>query len=203
MKAGSRTLAVILSVAVKNVHLFRQMQLDSVSDALTGCFNRAHAFATLDSELRRSKRSKRPLSVVMFDIDGFKAINDEFGHVSGDTLLQSIGATLERTLRTSDVKCRYGGDEFLAILPDTPLEGAEQVAEHLRRAIERLEVSSPAHTVSCRISVGVSGATPGETDPIALVTRVDAALYRDKKRLPQGRGSVSRMNEGLEPSHSR
>jgi diguanylate cyclase (GGDEF)-like protein len=187
------TLAVLLSVAVKNVQLFEQMQVNSVSDALTGCFNRAHAFATLDLELRRSKRNTRPLSVVMFDIDGFKAINDEHGHLCGDVLLRAIGDTLGRTLRTSDVKCRYGGDEFLVILPDTPLDGAEQVAEHLRRAIERLEVSSPVRTVSCRISVGVSAATSGETDPIALVARVDTALYTDKKGFPQGLRSIDRL----------
>jgi diguanylate cyclase (GGDEF)-like protein len=174
-------LAALLGIAVQNVHLFEEMQVTSASDSLTGCFNRAHAFATLDNELRRARRTRRPLSIIMLDIDGFKAINDEHGHLCGDRLLEGVGETLRRTLRMSDVKCRYGGDEFLVILPETPLEGAEQVGEHLRRAVEQLTIPGSGGPFSCRVSVGVATAA-GEMDPNALVHRADQALYSDKAR---------------------
>ncbi len=174
------TLAAILSIAAKNVQLFAEMQMTSVSDGLTGCFNRAHAFATLDSEIRRAKRHKRPLSVIMLDVDDFKGINDTQGHLCGDGVLESIGDTLRRTLRSSDVKSRYGGDEFLVILPETPADGAEQVADHLRRAIERAEYAGRTRPFTLTVSVGVATALPNETDALALVGRADAALYRDK-----------------------
>ena len=174
------TLAAILSIAAKNVQLFAEMQMTSVSDGLTGCFNRAHAFATLDSEIRRAKRHKRPLSVIMLDVDDFKGINDTQGHLCGDGVLESIGDTLRRTLRSSDVKSRYGGDEFLVILPETPAEGAEQVADHLRRAIERVEYAGRTRPFTLTVSIGVATVLPNETDALALVGRADAALYRDK-----------------------
>jgi diguanylate cyclase (GGDEF)-like protein len=186
------TLAAILSIAAKNVQLFADMQMTSVSDGLTGCFNRAHAFATLDSEIRRAKRHKRPLSVIMLDVDDFKGINDNHGHLCGDGVLESIGDTLRRTLRSSDVKSRYGGDEFLVILPETPAEGADQVADHLRRAIERVEYAGRTRPFSLRVSIGVATVLPNETDALALVGRADAALYRDKSnrsrtlRIPAG-----------------
>lgn len=180
------TLAAIISIAVKNVQLFAQMQVSSVSDALTGCFNRAHAFATLDNELRRAKRNRRPLSILMIDVDDFKRINDEHGHLCGDAVLESLGETLRRTLRSSDVKCRYGGDEFIIILPETPIDGADQVADHIRRAIERVEHPGRTRSFTIEVSIGVSAAQPGEAEALALVGRADAALYRDKGRKAHG-----------------
>ncbi len=180
------TLAAIISIAVKNVQLFAEMQVSSVSDALTGCFNRAHAFATLDSEMRRAKRNRRPLSIAMLDVDDFKRINDEHGHLCGDAVLESIGETLRRTLRSSDVKCRYGGDEFIIVLPETPIDGADQVADHIRRAIERVEHPGRTRPFTIQVSIGVSAAQPGEADVLALVGRADAALYRDKGRKAHG-----------------
>jgi two-component system cell cycle response regulator len=116
----------------------------------------------------------------MLDVDDFKGINDTQGHLCGDGVLESIGDTLRRTLRSSDVKSRYGGDEFLVILPETPAEGAEQVADHLRRAIERVEYAGRTRPFTLTVSVGVATALPNETDALALVGRADAALYRDK-----------------------
>jgi diguanylate cyclase (GGDEF)-like protein len=176
------TLAAIVSIAVKNVQLFQEMQVTSVSDSLTGCFNRAHALATLESELRRAARTRRPVSVLLLDVDNFKTINDDGGHLCGDMVIRSIGDTLRRTLRSSDVKCRYGGDEFFVILPETPLDGAEQVADHLRRAIERVEHAGRTRLFSIGVSIGVTAILPDETDALAVIARADAALYRDKSR---------------------
>jgi diguanylate cyclase (GGDEF)-like protein len=194
----AEALAALLAIAVQNVHLFEEMQVTSASDSLTGCFNRAHAFATLDNELRRSRRSRRPLSIIMMDIDGFKAINDAHGHLQGDRLLEAVGDTLRRTLRMSDVKCRYGGDEFLIILPETPLEGALQVGEHLRQAVERVEVPGNGGQFSCRVSLGVATAAD-DTDPHGLVHRADLALYEDKARHQTQQAALPALESGDGP----
>jgi diguanylate cyclase (GGDEF)-like protein len=179
------TLAAIMSIAIKNVQLFDQMQVSSVSDTLTGCFNRAHAFATLHSERRRARRNGRDLSIVMIDVDDFKKINDAHGHLQGDAVLASIGETLRRTLRSSDIKRRYGGDEFIVILPETPTDGAVQVVEHLRRAIERVEHPGRTRPFSIGVSLGAASAQSGDADTLALVGRAEAALYRDRSRKTQ------------------
>ena len=112
----------LIAIAVRNVQLFLETREHSLRDSLTNCFNRGHGLETLDGELRRARRSRQPLSILMFDIDRFKTINDELGHLRGDDLLRAVGAQLTRVLRSTDVRCRYGGDEFLIILPDTPLD---------------------------------------------------------------------------------
>jgi diguanylate cyclase (GGDEF)-like protein len=136
----------------------------------------------MEHELRRSRRTKSPLAVLMLDIDGFKKVNDHHGHLTGDRVLEAIGDALRRTLRTTDIKCRYGGDEFFVILPDTLPDAAHHVAEHLRRAIEQLEIVLPNGCMTCGISIGVAAAAPGEVDASAVVQRADEALYRDKVR---------------------
>ena len=175
------TLATVVGIALKNVQLFAEMQTASASDALTGCFNRGYAFQMLDRELRRSKRNGSPLSAVMFDVDGFKQVNDEHGHLTGDRLLEAIGNTLQSSLRATDYKCRYGGDEFLIVLPDTPYDSAVHVADHVRRSLESLEIPLRSDgSLTCRVSLGVAVAAAGELDAMALVQRADDALYRDK-----------------------
>ena len=120
--------AALLAIAIRNNQLIAETRENSIRDGLTGCFNRTYAMEALGAELRRAKRTKRPLAVLMFDIDRFKDVNDELGHLAGDEVLTTVGARLLTMLRASDVKCRYGGDEFLVILPDTDLPGAEHVA---------------------------------------------------------------------------
>ncbi len=173
--------AAMIAIAFKNMQLFVDTREQSVRDGLTGCFNRCHAIDTLDAELRRARRSGAPLSVLMFDVDHFKGINDRFGHLAGDQLLQAIGAQLESMLRRTDVRCRYGGDEFLLILPETPSLGALQVADGLRHSLTglRIPVQGPAPAVT--LSIGVATAMPGETDPQTLIARADAALYQAKR----------------------
>jgi diguanylate cyclase (GGDEF)-like protein len=175
------TAVALLAGALKNAELFHEVHVNSLQDGLTGCFNRTHALDALDGELRRSRRSKRPFSVLMFDIDTFKAINDRYGHLCGDAVLQEMGARMRAALRSSDLKCRYGGDEFLVILPETPLVGARQVADTLRRAIEKEPVAWADGAVAVTASFGVTEIAPGEANPLAIVARTDAALYRSKQ----------------------
>jgi diguanylate cyclase (GGDEF)-like protein len=174
--------AAVIAIGVRNVQLYLDACELSLRDGLTGCFNRGHALQALDSELRRSKRSGHPLSIVMFDLDSFKTVNDQLGHVRGDDLLRQVGALLPRVTRSSDVRCRYGGDEFLIILPDTPLIGAAQVAESLRREITTLESGSGEERIAVTASLGVTAAISGETNVTNFIDRADAALYEAKRQ---------------------
>jgi diguanylate cyclase (GGDEF)-like protein len=124
---------------------------------------------------------RHPVSILMFDIDHFKTINDRLGHLRGDDVLRAVGNMLTRVTRSTDVRCRYGGDEFLVILPGTQLLGAQQVAENLRREIETLAMMAGDQKVAVTASVGVATAAPAETGVTALIERADEALYRAKR----------------------
>ena len=116
----------------------------------------------------------------MLDLDYFKTVNDEHGHLCGDALLTAVGRRMHELLRNSDIKVRYGGEEFLIMLPDTPLAGALHVARVLNRELGRLAVTWKSNAVSRTVSVGVAAAKPGQLDTTDLLGRVDAALYRAK-----------------------
>jgi diguanylate cyclase (GGDEF)-like protein len=171
----------LLAIAIRNVQLLTQTRESSVRDQLTGCFNRAYAIESLGSELQRARRTGRPLSVMMFDVDKLKRVNDEHGHLAGDALLAAVAGQVTATLRASDIKCRWGGDEFLIILPDTPRSGAEHAGASLTREVSTVVVPTAAGAVAPTISVGVAVAENGECDPLALVARADAALYKAKQ----------------------
>jgi diguanylate cyclase (GGDEF)-like protein len=180
-RRGVGAAVALLAIAIRNVQLLTQTRESSVRDQLTGCFNRAYAIETLGSELQRSRRSGRPLSVMMFDVDKLKRVNDDYGHLAGDALLAAIATQVTTTLRASDIKCRWGGDEFLIILPDTPRAGAEHAGGSLTREVSTVVVPTPSGSVSPTISVGVAVAENGECDPLVLVGRADAALYKAKQ----------------------
>ena len=173
--------AGLIAIAVRNVQLFLETQQHSLRDGLTGCLNRSHGVEALASELDRSRRSRQPLSILMFDIDHFKTVNDELGHLRGDDLLRAVGAQLTRVLRSTDVRCRYGGDEFLIILPDTPLIGAQHAAESVRRKMATLAIAAGGRTIPIAVSVGVAAAGPEDLGVATLIERADRALYRAKR----------------------
>jgi diguanylate cyclase (GGDEF)-like protein len=192
------TAAALLAVSLKNAELFLEVKENGARDALTGCYNRRHAIEVIDAELRRARRSQMPLSLLMFDLDHFKQINDRYGHLCGDAVLAAVGARMRAVLRGSDLKCRYGGEEFLVLLPETPLAGAQRVAETLRREIEKAVVPWNEQDIRVTASFGVTVIAPGETDPLAVVARADAALYRAKQ---QGRNCVCLADgDGLTPA---
>ena len=177
----------LLAISLRNAQMFHELREYSLRDGLTGCFNRAHALDVIDTELRRARRSQMPMSLIMFDLDHFKEINDRHGHLCGDAVLAAVGGKMCEVLRGSDLKCRYGGEEFLVLLPETPLEGAKRVADTLRREIADMPIGWKSETVSITASFGVSVAMPAEIDTAALISRADAALYRAKD---QGRNCV-------------
>lgn len=150
-------------------------------DSLTNCVSRDHGLETLDREMERARRSKQPLSILMVDIDQFKLINDGLGHLRGDELLREVGTLLTQVLRRTDVKCRYGGDEFLIILIDTLVAGAQQAAESLRRKVAALPFIVDGKTLAVTASVGIAEAGPAENGATGLIGRADHALYQAKR----------------------
>ena len=177
----------LLAISIRNAQLFHDVRENSLRDGLTGCFNRTHALDVIDAELRRARRSQTPISLIMFDIDRFKDINDRHGHLCGDAVLAAVGGRMREVLRGSDLRCRYGGEEFLVLLPETPLEGAKRVADTLWRELADMPVNWKGEAVAVTASFGVSVALPSEIDSKALIGRADAALYRAKD---QGRNCV-------------
>jgi len=172
--------ATVLAIGVKNMQLFLETRELSLRDGLTGCFNRGYALDALEAELHRSRRTGAPLSILMFDVDHFKTVNDRFGHLWGDDVLSAIGAQLGLSMRASDIRCRYGGDEFLVILPETPALGAHKVADALRQDIAKLRVGDDARPMAVTVSIGIAAAAAGELDPKSFIQRADEALYRAK-----------------------
>lgn len=172
--------AALLAVSIKNAQLFREVKENSVRDALTGCFTRGHALDVIDAELRRARRSQTPVSMIMFDLDHFKDVNDRHGHLCGDAVLSAVGKRMKEVLRGSDLKCRYGGEEFLVLLPETPLHGARRVAETLRKEIADRPVPWSGEALTITASFGLAQTLPGEVNVQAVIARADQALYRAK-----------------------
>src|SRR5213083_3365581 len=179
--------AALLAISLRNAQLFHDLREHGLHDGLTGCFNRTHALEGVDTELRRARRSHLPVSLIMFDIDHFKDINDRYGHLCGDAVLAAVGRLMREVLRGSDFKCRYGGEEFLVLLPETPLEGAKRVADTLRRELSEMAIQWKGETLTITASFGVTTAMPSEIDVKALIGRAEVALYRAKD---QGRDCV-------------
>jgi diguanylate cyclase (GGDEF)-like protein len=172
--------SALLAVSIKNAQLFRDVKDNSVKDALTGCFTRAHSLDVIDAELRRARRSQTPVTMIMFDLDHFKDVNDRYGHLCGDAVLSAVGKRMKEVLRGSDLKCRYGGEEFLVLLPETPLHGARRVAETLRREIAERPIPWAGEGLTVTASFGLAQTMPGEVNVQAVIARADQALYRAK-----------------------
>ena len=154
-----------------------------VSDPLTGLHNRRFLMDRLRQEMQRSDRHGEPLAFAMIDLDGFKTINDLYGHVLGDKVLRAVGNAISRSIRVSDIAARYGGDEFAVILPQTPPEGAMRVCERLLRAISEAGFQDDSGKV-CRVTASLGLAYYPADDvetPEDLVHSADGALYGAKR----------------------
>ena len=160
------------------------------NDSLTGLFNRRAFLDQGDTEWVRHRRHHHPLACAALDVDGFKRINDNFGHAAGDALLQHIGTLLRATLRASDLPARIGGDEFVALMPDTSVEGAVITSERLLTRLASNPLQVLDQSLSATISIGVAGAD-GCSSLEELLARADAAMYRAKK---EGKSRVSRAD---------
>lgn len=173
------------------------LQQQVITDPMTQLFNKRHFLESLETELERSRRSLQPTSLILFDIDFFKKINDTFGHLAGDQILINLAQTIKNTSRKIDIACRYGGEEFALVLPSTPLLTAIQVAERLREVIDNTEIElMNGSRVTMTISLGVSTFAHNQKhDSLALIERADQQLYRAKN---SGRNRVCADTQPLQ-----
>ena len=182
-----KTLAAYVGIALENARLFEELRTLATTDSLTQCMNRRHFMEVLTAEMARSRRYGTKLSVIMFDLDHFKSVNDTYGHLAGDAVLKDTVGTCSGLLRTTDTIGRYGGEEFVFCLPGTDLEGAAALAERLRADIERNAVpAGDGRKIRITATFGVAEML-GEATPEALLGRADIALYRAKD---EGRNRV-------------
>lgn len=157
-------------------------------DDLTGLFNMRSIFQKLEFEMERGKRFGRPVTVVMIDMDRFKLVNDGHDHLFGSYVLSEVGKIIKSSTRTVDIPARYGGDEFLIVLSETPLAGVEMFCERLRKKIEQMTFTQGADTINLTLSIGFASTNTNEDLPAKeLVRRADSALYEAKR---QGRNRV-------------
>jgi diguanylate cyclase (GGDEF)-like protein len=148
---------------------------------LTGLFNSRFLHERLFAESERAMRYGRPLSLLVLDCDNFKRINDCFGHLEGDRVLQTLAGVIEHCLRRSDSAFRYGGEEFIVLMPETALEPAHKLAERLCSTFAQQVLKTAAgDEVRCTVSIGVAEWIPGDNEK-SLVRRADAACYRAKE----------------------
>jgi diguanylate cyclase (GGDEF)-like protein len=150
-------------------------------DALTQAFNRRYFDEAIERELNRARRYGRPLTLVLFDIDHFKKINDTHGHLAGDGMLRQLSVAVKSKLRREDIFARIGGEEFAVILPEIDIDGAKKTGEKLRSIVERSELKFEQTVIPCTISVGVAELRTDDAGAAVLYARSDEALYAAKK----------------------
>jgi len=159
-----------------------QQQKRASIDSLTGFFLREYFFRRLDEEQRRARRYGGRFALLMIDLDGFKAINDRNGHLAGDRYLCAVAATIRAQLRGADMPCRYGGDEFSLLLPETDLPGACAIAERIREAVGELRIDAEGASLRSTVSIGLAAFPEHSTPEVkGLLRRADEALYRAKR----------------------
>lgn len=175
------TVSEHIALALANLKLREALQQQSIRDALTGLFNRRYMEESLERELRRAERKQQSLGIIIFDVDYFKRLNDTYGHEAGDTVLRELGLFIQSQIRGSDIGCRYGGEEFLLILPEASLEVTRQRAEQIREGFKHLNLQNrrqPLGTVT--MSLGVAVFPKHGLTGAAVIQAADAALYRAK-----------------------
>ena len=171
-----------LALSLANLKLRETLQNQAIRDPLTGLYNRRYLEETMDREFHRSMRLKAPLGVVMMDLDRFKAFNDTFGHGAGDALLSALAHVVTAGIRSEDIACRYGGEEFLLVMPGMALETIRERAENLRQAVKALKIKYQGRFLkSTTVSLGLAMFPEHGHTPEEVITAADAALYRAKQ----------------------
>jgi diguanylate cyclase (GGDEF)-like protein len=170
-----------LALALSSLRLRETLHIQSIRDPLTGLFNRRYMEESLEREIRRADRKQRPLAALMLDLDHFKRYNDTLGHAAGDAMLRAIGSFLQTRMRKDDIVCRYGGEEFTIIMPESSLAIAKQRAERLRLQGKELDISLNGQFLgSVTFSVGIACFPDHGTTGEQLLRAADLALYRAK-----------------------
>ena len=173
------TFADQVAVVLENTRIFKETQGQAITDSLTGIYNRRGLFQIGEFEFQRARRINRSFSAMLLDIDRFKRINDHYGHATGDQALRGLVEYCRSGSRAVDLICRYGGEEFVILLPETPIEAAKQVAERLRLSIMENPITTDSGPLRITVSVGVAEANSLDTLQ-KLIERADEALYDAK-----------------------
>jgi len=181
------TLVEPCAIAIENAILFQKAEQLTITDDLTKLFNSRYLNLYIGREIKRCKRHGIPLSVIFLDLDGFKGVNDQYGHLAGSRTLTEVGGILSVAVRESDILARYGGDEFVVVLPETPPSGALVIAERIRKSIEQhcfLQEQGLAARISA--SFGIASYPDHALTPEGLIQKADQAMYRVKERDKNG-----------------
>ena len=178
-----------VAIAMDNSRRVEQMEKQAVTDELTNLYNR-RAFADIaEKEVGRARRYQRPLALILFDIDHFKNVNDTHGHLVGDQVLRVLAAAVKKIVRATDTICRFGGEEFIVLMPEAMRDEAMAMAERLREKVSDITVVAPEGTLSLTISLGVAALEPDKDESLeSLIGRADKAMYNAKAA---GRNTVS------------
>ena len=180
---GERAVVWLASNITRRHELETKLQHLSETDALTGAFNRRKLIDDISQKLREFQRYRTDTALIIFDIDYFKQVNDQFGHLTGDKVLQEITTLCADALRGPDILARFGGEEFAILLPNTDLEHATPIAERLRSTVEQHLFCSPGKTdIRITISAGLTAILPDDTSVEDIIRRADEALYAAKRR---------------------
>ena len=178
----------VLRDVSEQIAIEEQLRELASTDPLTGLLNRRRFEGLVNQEILRSTRYARPMVALMFDLDHFKRVNDNHGHACGDAVLVGFAACLSRGLRVHDICARVGGEEFAAMLPETPIASGLEVAERLRRSVEAMRTPAEGGEIAITTSVGITQLTPWDDSYTSMIERADAALYASKQR---GRNRVT------------
>jgi diguanylate cyclase (GGDEF)-like protein len=175
-------LGEVVKLSLSNLNLREALRTQAIRDSLTGLFNRNYLEESLRRELFRSMRRQSPLCLAMLDIDAFKGFNDTYGHHAGDVLLKSLGAFFLKELRASDIVCRYSGDEFVLVLPDTALQQVSERLDRIRREVKGVECSYEGRILqAASVSIGVAQWPDHGRTSEELLKAADSALYSAKR----------------------
>ena len=168
------------AIAIERARIHEVLEEQAVTDGLTGLLNHRALHERLNIEITRANREKRPVAALMIDVDSFKEINDAFGHVAGDKVLQEIARMLRRSVRATDHVGRYGGDEFMIILPGAEASEALTAAERLVRNAEAAEARIGSASLRLKLSVGFAVYPTDANDPAGLIAAADRSMYSAK-----------------------
>jgi len=174
-------LAHPLAIAVQTLDRFEEAERRTITDDLTKLYNYRYLMQYLEADVKRCLRYKKKVSLLFIDVDGFKRINDTFGHLVGSQALSEMGQVFRGMVRETDVVGRYGGDEFVIVLPETPLNGAMVIAERIRKKVEECEFVAQNLSIRLTVSLGVANCPKHTLTAEGLIKKADAAMYRAKE----------------------
>ncbi|MBF0489101.1 MAG: GGDEF domain-containing protein [Candidatus Omnitrophica bacterium] len=180
-------LAHQFALALKRIKLYKDLERLSVTDGLTNVYTRRYFMERFEEEIKRAAAKKIKLSFLMLDVDHFKMVNDQYGHLTGDYVLKEVGLIIKESIREIDIAGRFGGEEFCVVLPETDAEGALLVAERIRKVTEQRLIKAYDNSIHITLSIGVSMYPADGKQAEELIDKADWSLYRAKS---QGRNCV-------------